>query len=213
MKAWQVNKLTISSSCAGLTFCPASSSSSLSPSPPPASFSSPISQSPDDRVATGPGRRTSRQSKRGGSTLAVRSSRGEPKTRGRTQRERDEDRENARTRQETRGENKKSARATRWKTRGDLLFCLGVARVHLIYRTLRNAEGTTQKLNHYPSEAPALQRALRPRIASHDAPALRPYKLRRVPTMLRCFSTMLRCFLYDVAMFSLRCSDASYGGS
>jgi len=92
----------------------------------------------------------------GGSTLAVRSSRGEPKTRGRTQRERDKDREDARMRQETRGENKKSARATRWKTRGDLLLLLGVARVHLIYRTLRNAEGTTPKLNHYPSEALAL---------------------------------------------------------
>jgi len=58
----------------------------------------------------------------GGSTLAVRSSRGEPKMRGRTQRERNEDREDARMRQETRGENKKSARATRWKMRGDLLL-------------------------------------------------------------------------------------------
>jgi len=56
-------------------------------------------------------------------------------------------------RQETRGENKKSTRATRWKTRGDLLLVLGVARVHLIYWTLRNAEGTTPKLSHYPSEA------------------------------------------------------------
>ena len=72
--------------------------------------------------------------------------------------------------------------------------CLGVARVHLIYRTLRNAEGTTPKLNHYPSEAPALRRALRPRVASRDAPALRPYKLRRIPTTLRRFPTMLRCF-------------------
>jgi len=42
--------------------------------------------------------------------------------RGRTQRERNEDREDARTRQETQGENKKSARAMRWKTRGDLLL-------------------------------------------------------------------------------------------
>jgi len=58
----------------------------------------------------------------GGSTLAVRSSRGEPKMRGRMQRERDEDREDTRTRQETQGENKKSARAMRWKTRGDLLL-------------------------------------------------------------------------------------------
>ena len=80
------------------------------------------------------------------------------------------------------------------ETRGDLLLCLGVARVHLIYRTLRNAEGTTPKLNHYPSEAPALRQALRPRIASRDAPALRPYELRRIPTMLRRFPTMLRCF-------------------
>jgi len=137
----------------------------------------------------------------GGSTLAVRSSRGEPKTSGRTQRERDEDRENARTRQETRGENKKSARATRWKTRGDLLFCLGVARVHLIYQTLRNAEGTTPKLNRYPSEAPALQRALRPHVASCNAPALRPYELQRVPTS--CDVSLRRC---DV---SLRCCDVS----
>jgi len=151
--------------------------------------------------------------------------------RGRTQRECDEDRENVRTRQETRGENKKSARATRWKTRGDLLLSLGVARVHLIYWTLRNAEGTTPKLNHYPSEAPALRRALRPcvascdapalrpRIASCDAPALRPYKLRRVPTSfdvslrrcdvsLRCCDVSSRCC--DV---SSRCSDALYGGS
>jgi len=143
----------------------------------------------------------------------VRSSRGEPKTRGRTQRERDEDREDTRTRQETRGENKKkSARATRWKTRGDLLLFLGVARVHLIYRTLRNAEGTTPKLNHYPSKAPALRRALRPHVASCDAPALRPYELRRVPTScdvsLRHCDVSLRCC--DV---SSQCSDASYGGS
>ena len=80
--------------------------------------------------------------------------------------------------------------------RGDLLLFFGVARVHLIYRTLRNAEGTTPKLNHYPSEAPAL----RPHVASCDTPALRPYELRhfsttlrRFPTMLRCFSTTLRC--------------------
>jgi len=33
---------------------------------------------------------------------------------------------------------------------------VGVARVHLIYRTLRNTEGVAPKLNHYPSEAPAL---------------------------------------------------------
>jgi len=86
-------------------------------------------------------------------------------------------------------------------------FRLGVARVHLIYRTLRNAEGTTPGLNHYPSEAPALRRALRPRVASRDAPALRPYELRcfsttlrrfsttlrRIFTMLRCIFTMLRC--------------------
>jgi len=69
-------------------------------------------------------------------------------------------------------------------------FRLGVARVHLIYRTLRNAEGTTPKLNHYPSEAPAL----RPHVASRDAPALRPYELRRVPTTLRRFPMMLRRF-------------------
>jgi len=60
--------------------------------------------------------------------------------------------------------------------RGDLLLCLGVARVHLIYRTLRNAEGTTPKLNHYPSEAPALRRS--------------------------CASTLrVATFLYDVATF------------
>ena len=142
----------------------------------------------------------------------MRSSRGEPKTRGRTQQERNEDREDARTRQETRGENKKSARATRWKMRGDLLLFLGVARVHLIYRTLRNAEGTTPKLNHYPSEAPALRWALRLRVASCDAPALRPYELRRFPTS--CNVSLQRC---DVSLrccdVSSQCSDASYGGS
>jgi len=124
----------------------------------------------------------------GGSTLAVRSSGGEPKMGGgRTRRERDEGREDVRTRQETRGENKKSARATRWKTRGDLLFFFfWVARVHLIYQTLRNAEGTTPKLNHYPSEAPAL----RLRVTSCDAPALRPYELRRFSTTLRRIFTM-----------------------
>jgi len=79
---------------------------------------------------------------------------------------------------------------------------LGVARVHLIYQTLRNAEGTTPKLNHYPSEAPALRRALRPRVASCDAPALRPYELRRVPTTLRRFPTMLRCFSTMLQRFS-----------
>jgi len=122
--------------------------------------------------ATGPGRRTSRQSKRGGVYPCCEVFQRRTEDEGGTQRERDEDRENARTRQETRGENKKSARATRWKTRGDLLLRLGVARVHLIYQTLRNAEGTTPKLNHYPSEAPALRRALRPCVASCDAPAL-----------------------------------------
>jgi len=71
--------------------------------------------------------------------------------------------------------------------RGDLLLLLGVARVHLIYRTLRNAEGVTPKLNHYPSEAPALQWVLQLRIVSCDAPALRPYRL--------------RCFPYDVATY------------
>ena len=89
------------------------------------------------------------------------------------QRRREDEEEGARERARTRGDSKKTrgreekleekekknARATRWKTRGDLLL-LGVARVHLIYRTLRNAEGTTPKLNHYPSEAPALRRAL-----------------------------------------------------
>jgi len=55
---------------------------------------------------------------------------------------------------------------------------------------VRDGGGTTPKLNHYPSEAPAL----RPRVASCDAPALRPYELRRVPTTLRRFPTMLRCF-------------------
>ena len=108
--------------------------------------------------------------------------------------------------------------------RGDLLLRLGVARVHLIYRTLRNAEGTTPKLNHYPSEAPALRRALRPRVASRNAPALRPYELRRVPTS--CDASLRRCdvslrvatrpydvatFPYDVAMFLY--DVATYGGS
>jgi len=50
---------------------------------------------------------------------------------------------------------------------------LGVARVHLIYRTLRNAEGATPKLCYYPSEAPVL----RPCVATRDAPVLQPYKL------------------------------------
>jgi len=31
-------------------------------------------------------------------------------------------------------------------------FCFGVARVHLIYRTLRKVEGATPKLSHYPSQ-------------------------------------------------------------
>ena len=57
---------------------------------------------------------------------------------------------------------------------------------------------TTPKLNHYPSEAPPLRRALRPRVASRDAPVLRPYELRRFPTMC------------DI---SSRCSDASCRGS
>jgi len=74
--------------------------------------------------------------------------------------------------------------------RGDLLLCFGVARVHLIYRTLRNAEGTTPKLNHYPSEAPGLQQALQPRIASYDAPALQPYELQHFPTTLQRIFTM-----------------------
>jgi len=130
----------------------------------------------NDRLATGPGRRTSRQLKRGGVYPCCEVFQRRTEDGGRTQRERDKGREDARTRQETRGENKKSARATRWKTRGDLLLCLGVARVHLIYRTLRNAEGTTPKLNHYPSEAPALRRS--------------------------CASTLrVATFPYDVAMF------------
>jgi len=44
------------------------------------------------------------------------------KTRGRMQEECEEDRENVRPRQETQGEDKKCVRATRWKTRGDLLL-------------------------------------------------------------------------------------------
>jgi len=111
---------------------------------------------------------------------AGRTSRVQQREREETLRKREGKRRNSRRREE------KNARATR----GDLLLCLGVARVHLIYRTLRNAEGTTPKLNHYPSKAPAL----RPRVASRDAPALRPYELRRVPTTLRRFPTMLRCF-------------------
>jgi len=140
-------------------------------------------------------------------------SRGDARTRRRA---RGRGREREETLRKTRGQEekleekrRKNARATRWKTRGDLLLCLGVARVHLIYRTLRNAEGTTPKLNHYPSEAPALRWALRPRVASRDAPALRPYELRRVPTtlrrifmMLRRFSTMLRRFSTMLRRFS-----------
>jgi len=124
------------------------------------------------------------------------------------QRRREDDEEGARERARTRGDSKKNtrrreeknARATRWKTRGDLLLGLGVARVHLIYRTLRNAEGTTAKLNHYPSEAPALRRALRPRVASCNAPALRPYELRCVPTSCDVSLRVATC-PYDVAMF------------
>jgi len=75
-------------------------------------------------------------------------------------------------------EKRRKMRERRGGRRGEtFFFFIGVARVHLIYQTLRNAEGTTLKLNHYPSEAPALRRALRPRVASHDTPALRPYKL------------------------------------
>jgi len=128
----------------------------------------------------------------------------------------------------------RKAQGQRGGRRGETFFCcLGVARVHLIYRTLRNAEGTTPKLNHYPSEAPALRQALRPHIASRNAPALQPYELRRVPTscdvslrccdvsLRRCDVSLRRC---DVSLrrcdvssrccdISSRCSDASYGGS
>jgi len=131
----------------------------------------------------------------GGSTLAVRSSRGDARTRRRA---RGRGREREETLRKRKGERRNSRRreekceSDEVEDEGRRSCSLGVARVHLIYRTLRNVEGTTPKLNHYPSEALALQWALRPRVASCDAPVLRPYELRRVPTMLRCFSTMLR---------------------
>jgi len=144
----------------------------------------------------------------GGSTLAVRSSRGEPKTRGRTQQERDEDREDARMRQETQGENKKSARATRWKTRGDLLLCLGVARVHLI--------SDSEKCGRHNSETKPL-----PLRSSGTSTLLRfnptscDVSLRCCDVSLRCCDVSLRCC--DVSLrrcdVSSRCSDASYSGS
>jgi len=97
---------------------------------------------------------------RGGSTLAVRSSRGDARTRRRargrgqereeTLRKREGERRNSRRREEKHESDKVEDEGR------PSSFFLGVARVHLIYRTLRNAEGTTPKLNHYPSEAPAL---------------------------------------------------------
>jgi len=140
-------------------------------------------------------------------------SRGDARTRRRARgrgQEREETLRKTRGREEKLEEKRRKTRERRGGRRGEtFFFFLGVARVHLIYRTLRNAEGTTPKLNHYPSEALALRRALRPRVASCDAPALRPYELRRVPTtlrrfptMLRCFSTMLRCFPTTLQCFS-----------
>jgi len=160
------------------------------------------------RVATGPGRQTSRQLKRGGvyPCCEVFQRRTEDEGGGRN--------ESATRIEKTRGQDKKlegktrKAQGQRGGRRGEtFFFCLGVARVHLIYQTLRNAEGTTPKLNHYPSEAPALRRALRPHVASRDAPALRPYELRR-----SCASTLrVATRPYDVATFPY--DVATYGGS
>jgi len=117
------------------------------------------------------------------------------------QRQHEDEEEGARERAGTQGDSKKTRgreEKLEEKRKSDEVedegrpssFFLGVARVHLIYQTLRNVEGTTLKLNHYPSEAPALRRVLQPRVASCDAPALRPYKLRCFLTTLRRFFTM-----------------------
>jgi len=132
-----------------------------------------------------------------GDARTRRRARGRGQEREETLRKREGKRRNSRRREEKRESNKVEDEG-----RPSSFFFLGVARVHLIYRTLRNAEGTTPKLNHYPSEAPALRRALRPRVASRDAPALRPYELRRVPTTLRRFPTMLQHFPTMLRRFS-----------
>ena len=103
-----------------------------------------------------------------------------------------------RARGETRGEEKKNARAMRWKTRGDLLVCLGVARVHLIYRTLRRHNSETKPLplrsSGASTGASTACRELRRSCASTLRVATFPYELQHFPTTLRCF-------LYDIAMF------------
>ena len=78
-----------------------------------------------------------------------RRARGRGREREETLRKREGKRRNSRRREEKR-------ESDEVEDEGRPSSCLGVARVHLIYRTLRNAEGTTPKLNHYPSEAPAL---------------------------------------------------------
>jgi len=122
--------------------------------------------------------------------------------RGRTQEECKEDRENMRRTRKTWGEDKKKHKDNEVEDKGRPSSLLGVARVHLIYWTLRNAEGATPKLHCHFSEALALWWALRqvlqPHIASHNTP---------MQVMTSCDISLRHC---DV---SSQCSNILYGGS